>query len=385
MPSALTPTTNGAIYTKQDGEQLILEIPNFDNLGINPNAPSYHEYDEVHQAGSSNVHSNNYISNSDIIWRNLLEEPAPTFGLATGDIPVTSGSVTTIPGLGSVTTYVYPEDNIVVNVTIQGQHALYPGIVVRELYQDSDSNYDIRTTGIGNGINPFNVNEALADYVWGNNVERIQRESILEDHGSLPAQFATVDNLRIYNSSDFSQALTSLGYAQDITERFGTQGWGALGEGNAHYDDVTYSFGGSNFTIFGGSQNITLPSVPRPDSVIWINNSSTSDFQVNPQLNLYFDGWASGLRNFKSPIAIDMDGDGIETTHIYDDGEVYFDIDGDGFAERVGWIAPDDTLIAMDHNGNGTIDDITELYGDDVMPAFQKLELHDSNGGSERI
>ncbi len=184
----------------------------------------------------------------------------------------------------------------------------------------------------------------------------------------------------VYSNSALGNAFSSLGYSSSVLNDFSSFGWGGFGSGNSGYDNSVYTLDGRSYTGFGDGQNITLPSVPRPDSVIWINNSSTSDFQVNPQLNLYFDGWASGLRNFKSPIAIDMDGDGIETTHIYDDGEVYFDIDGDGFAERVGWIAPDDTLIAMDHNGNGTIDDITELYGDDVMPAFQKLALHDSNG-----
>jgi len=58
---------------------------------------------------------------------------------------------------------------------------------------------------------------------------------------------------------------------------------------------------------------------------------------------------------------------------------VFFDIDADGFAERVGWVGPDDGQLARYVNGNGRIDDITELYGDDQMPAFDKLRLHDAN------
>ncbi|GFE49973.1 hypothetical protein So717_17260 [Roseobacter cerasinus] len=86
--------------------------------------------------------------------------------------------------------------------------------------------------------------------------------------------------------------------------------------------------------------------------------------------------------NHVSPLVLDLDGDGVaaDLRHIYDDGTVFFDIDADGFAERVGWVGADDGQLAMDHNGNGTIDDITELYGDDQMPAFVKLGLHDSNG-----
>ena len=85
-----------------------------------------------------------------------------------------------------------------------------------------------------------------------------------------------------------------------------------------------------------------------------------------------------GATNHVSPLVFDLDGDGIELTHAYDQS-VFFDIDNDAYAERVGWVAPDDGLLAMDHNGNGNIDDITELYGDDIMPAFDKLALHDSN------
>jgi hypothetical protein len=92
-------------------------------------------------------------------------------------------------------------------------------------------------------------------------------------------------------------------------------------------------------------------------------------------------GFIGGAMNYISPLVLDLDGDGVaaDLRHIYEDGTVYFDIDADGFAERVGWVGPDDGLLARDVNGNGVIDDVTELYGDDQMPAFGKLRLHDAN------
>ena len=35
----------------------------------------------------------------------------------------------------------------------------------------------------------------------------------------------------------------------------------------------------------------------------------------------------------------------------------------DFYGERTGWVRPDDGLLVRDLNGNGTIDDITEMFG----------------------
>jgi hypothetical protein len=42
----------------------------------------------------------------------------------------------------------------------------------------------------------------------------------------------------------------------------------------------------------------------------------------------------------------------------------YFDHDGNGFAERTGWVDPRDGLLAMDRNDDGIINDGKELFGD---------------------
>ena len=62
-----------------------------------------------------------------------------------------------------------------------------------------------------------------------------------------------------------------------------------------------------------------------------------------------------------TPLALDLNGDGIRT--ISANAGVVFDLDADGQAERIGWLSTSDAWLALDRNGNGLIDDGSELFG----------------------
>lgn len=81
-----------------------------------------------------------------------------------------------------------------------------------------------------------------------------------------------------------------------------------------------------------------------------------------------------------SPLVIDLDGDGIELTAL-EGSEAYFDLNVDGFAERTGWVGSDDGLLAYAVNGNGVIDDNSELFGNmtGYDNGFAQLSELDSN------
>lgn len=66
-----------------------------------------------------------------------------------------------------------------------------------------------------------------------------------------------------------------------------------------------------------------------------------------------------------SPIVLDLDGNGIAATGL---GEgTQFDHDGNGYAERTGWVRGQDALLVLDRDGNGAIDSGRELFGSETL------------------
>lgn len=80
-----------------------------------------------------------------------------------------------------------------------------------------------------------------------------------------------------------------------------------------------------------------------------------------------------------SPIVIDLNGDGVQTTGLFTSSTV-FDLNGDGLSEKVGWIDKNDAFLAYDRNGNHEIDGIDELFGGtEVGIGYEKLGVFDTN------
>ena len=87
----------------------------------------------------------------------------------------------------------------------------------------------------------------------------------------------------------------------------------------------------------------------------------------------------------RSPLILDLNGNGVETTST--DNGVYFDHDGNGFSEKTAWVSANDGLLVRDINGNGKIDSGAELFGNNTILSngqkaangFEALKDLDSN------
>lgn len=65
-----------------------------------------------------------------------------------------------------------------------------------------------------------------------------------------------------------------------------------------------------------------------------------------------------------SPIVLDFSVSQVFKTESILQSNVYFDLNGDGSKERVGWISKDTALLVWDRNHNGTIESGEELFGE---------------------
>jgi hypothetical protein len=79
------------------------------------------------------------------------------------------------------------------------------------------------------------------------------------------------------------------------------------------------------------------------------------------------------------PLVLDLNGDGVALTG-YEDGAA-FDINADGKTDKTAFVRGDDAFLVLDRNGNGRIDNGSELFGDQngAVNGFEELRKYDDN------
>jgi hypothetical protein len=140
----------------------------------------------------------------------------------------------------------------------------------------------------------------------------------------------------------------------------------------AQFDEVWCNDNGQ--FIFLKSRNCNPQNEEECNSMNWFWNpfSDSCQEEAPPECNLFPEVCENGIWSFQwcgcvpynTPIVVDLNGNGFDLTNA--DSGVSFNLNNIGGRERLGWTSAssDDAWLVMDRNGNGTIDDGTELFGD---------------------
>jgi serine-aspartate repeat-containing protein C/D/E len=144
-------------------------------------------------------------------------------------------------------------------------------------------------------------------------------------------------------------------------------------------NESLYRFGGQENIYIGTGLNSPAASRQREgDETLSLSITNAGDATVTPADSRVDVTIKDASRiNYISPIALDLNGDGVQTVSV--DAGVKFDILNSGTAVKTGWISGEDGFLAIDRNGNGSIDDRSELFGGAVGEGFGTLASFDSN------
>ncbi|HSH96830.1 MAG: calcium-binding protein [Methylophilaceae bacterium] len=102
------------------------------------------------------------------------------------------------------------------------------------------------------------------------------------------------------------------------------------------------------------------------------SQASESSLCIDPNVSLRFLNFSNSPQR-SDPFTLDLNGNGIDTVGISTTNPILFDIDADGVKTSTGWIAATDGLLVLDRNGNGTIDNGRELFGDATLKSNGQL------------
>ncbi len=136
----------------------------------------------------------------------------------------------------------------------------------------------------------------------------------------------------------------------------------------------------------GGDEGAGSPGEPEEDGAGNGDSSSGSGVPNQRFNNSLKNGGnrmddAGSIDEPEDPLILDLDGDGIETTRL-GDRLAFFDYDGDETAELTGFVGGNDGLLAIDKNGDGQINNLSEVFGNRGISGFEELaQLDENNDG----
>ncbi|MBT9445605.1 MAG: cadherin domain-containing protein [Hyphomonadaceae bacterium] len=135
------------------------------------------------------------------------------------------------------------------------------------------------------------------------------------------------------------------------------------------------------FSVSGGSHSYTVNSSGQLRLASAVEDGT---YEIENVVVSFTDpGGLTGYQTYKIkynyayrflPVVLDLDGDGLELVS-FQTSTIAFDMDGDGVDDATGWVGADDGLLVFDRNGNGLIDDGSEIsFANDLSGAVSDVE-----------
>ena len=141
------------------------------------------------------------------------------------------------------------------------------------------------------------------------------------------------------------------------------QGWGLVYDSyESHYESESTSFSASGVAHTAGGSEIDIS----------VELNMSREFFSEQQLSL------RAGDAIKDPLVINFSGNMVELT----ERNFSFDIDADGRSDQIAFVGPGSGFLALDKNGDGKINDGSELFGPETGNGFADLAAHDSDGNN---
>lgn len=158
-----------------------------------------------------------------------------------------------------------------------------------------------------------------------------------------------------------TEAASRLGTAPPTTGGSGRAGWGAT----YSLEEVHYESEASQFTAQG-----IVRTADGKEIRLALELNMSREFVSRTNLSV------RAGDALKDPLVINFNGTAAQLTQT----TFQFDLDVDGRADAMRFVAPGSGFIALDHNGDGRINDGRELFGAQSGDGFADLAHHDDDG-----
>jgi hypothetical protein len=143
----------------------------------------------------------------------------------------------------------------------------------------------------------------------------------------------------------------------------GRVGWGLEYDYyESHYESESTSFSAQGVVRTADGREISIS----------VNMNMSREFYSEQRLSL------RAGDALKDPLVVNFSGQAAELT----ERNFSFDLDVDGSSDQIAFVGPGSGFLALDKNGNGRIDDGSELFGPQSGDGFADLADHDADGNN---